>query len=385
MAKEAVKPTKVVVRLLPPLITENELMGTIGDEHKSNVSIQSFVPGRRVKGESKPSRNATCYLYFGDTDQADLFIRAYHGHAFVDDLGQHFRAVACYAPYQKVPKQKSAKEDPREGKIEEDAMYKQFLETLAKPKEAFVAPEDPKLAAKPLDPSATPLLQHLRDKAKERRERAEKKANRKWKSQMDSIGEDEEPRKKGKWFCGECGTTKKLEEDPDDRGTSYCTHCWESWETTDWDSKPKKKKKKNKYYEEVEEVVEETSSSRKSKKKKDKEAAHDWYGEEASKDQASEGRRRRKKKEKEEEWWDEGSNSYWKESDEGYSREKKSKSKREKIQWVEVDSKEKKPKAEEDPPASRWRKKGASAEEETQEEKPRRSRRSKAKEDDYWY
>jgi len=384
MAKEAVKPTKVIVRLLPPLITEDELMSTIGDEHRGNAFIKNFVPGRRVKGEDKPSRNATCYMYFGDADQADLFVKDYHGHAFVDDQGEHFRAVACFAPYQKVPKQKTSK-DSREGTIEEDPTYKQFAETLGKPKEAFVAPEDPRLAAKPLDPASTPLLQHLRDRAKERKERAEKKANKKWKGQMDSIGEDEEAsssRKKAKWLCGECGTSKSLEEDPDDRGSFYCTRCWESWETTADYAKPKKKKKK-KYYEEEE--VEESSSARKSRKKREREAAAaaDWYAEEASKDQAGDGRRRRKKKEKDEEWWDEASGSYWKESDEGYSREKKSKSKREK--WVAVDGTEKKPKGEEDPPASRWRKKGASTEEEAPEEKPRRNRKSKAKEDDYWY
>merc|ERR1711933_583405 len=88
------------------------------------------------KGEAKPSRNAICYMYFGDNDQADLFIKDYHGHEFVDDQGEHFRAVACFAPYQKRPKEKPSK-DQREGTIEEDPTYKQFVETLSKPKEAF--------------------------------------------------------------------------------------------------------------------------------------------------------------------------------------------------------------------------------------------------------
>merc|ERR1711920_1201958 len=120
---------------------------------------------------------------------------------------------------------------------------------------------------KPADPSDTPLLQHLKNKAKERRTRAEKRRG-KWSSQMDSIGEDEQPSsKKGKWRCSECGTSKNLEEDPDDRGSFYCTGCWESWEEH---PVPKKKKKKKKYREEEEYEEEEEDTSKKKKKKRDR-------------------------------------------------------------------------------------------------------------------
>merc|ERR1712013_202209 len=110
MAKE---PTKVVVRLLPPLITEDELMSTIGEEHQQHAFVRNFIAGKRYKGEARPPRNATCYMYFTTGEQADAFIKDYHGHAFVDDQGEQFRAVACFAPYQKVPKQKTTK-DARE-------------------------------------------------------------------------------------------------------------------------------------------------------------------------------------------------------------------------------------------------------------------------------
>merc|ERR1712113_345193 len=110
-------------------------------------------------------------------------------------------------------------------------------------------------------PSDTPLINFMKEKAKERKERAEKRA-KKWKSHLEGIDES----KSSKWTCAECGTTQRLEEDPDDRGTCYCEWCWDSWETA-----PKKKKKKKKGKDEVEEAEEEDDRSRKKKKKRDKE------------------------------------------------------------------------------------------------------------------
>merc|ERR1712014_158613 len=109
----------------------------------------------------------------------------------------------------------------------------------------FEPPEDPK-SIKPSDPSDTPLLQHMKKTLKERRERAEKRQRererKKWSGYMDQIAE--EP-KRSKWVCSECGTTKRLEEDPDDRGTFYCTPCWEFYESQAA-AAPKKSKKKKK-------------------------------------------------------------------------------------------------------------------------------------------
>merc|ERR1712139_320601 len=136
--------------------------------------------------------------------------------------GEQFRAVACFAPYQKVPKQKPIK-DGREGTIEEDPAYKEFVESLSKPKEAFVAPENPALSLKPADPASTPLLLHLKNKAKEKKARAERRANKKWRPEGDAIDEDGHSGRKGKWYCTDCGTSKNLEEDPDNRGSFYCT------------------------------------------------------------------------------------------------------------------------------------------------------------------
>ena len=37
-------------------------------------------------------------------------VEDYHGHQFVDGQGESFRAVACFAPYSKAPRQRVNKE-----------------------------------------------------------------------------------------------------------------------------------------------------------------------------------------------------------------------------------------------------------------------------------
>jgi len=306
MAKE---PLKVVVRLLPPEITEEELLATINKTHIQRTKWRSFVPGKRYKGEAKPSLNARCYFKFDEGEAAEEFVKDYHGHQFVDGQGEHFRAVVCFAPYQKAPRSKPQK-DPRDGTILDDPVYKEFLETLADAsKKVYEAPPDPKVLLKPLDYGDTPLLKFMQTRAKERRARAEKKARR-WR-EMETIQEDP---KKAKWRCAECGTSKHLEEDPDSRGTFYCTYCWESWETHEAPAPKFKKKKKSKEAEEGEAEETEKVIAKKKKKKKDKdyedeeEAApkSEWrpkdktgYGAEA--DDTEKRRRRKKEREKERE------------------------------------------------------------------------------------
>lgn len=233
MAKEALK---VLVRLLPPEITEDELVATVPQAHLEHTTWRNFQAGKRYKGEAKPSINGRCYFLFDSEENAEKFIKDYHGHQFVDGQGESFRAVACFAPYPKVPRQKASK-DQRDGTIFEDATYKQFVESLSAPK-TFEAPPDPVAALQPATAKDTPLLNYMKTRAAERRARQEKR-ERERKRWHDRLGRIEE---KPKWRCAECGTSKHLEEDPDQRGVCYCTYCWETWEAKEY---KKKKKSKN--------------------------------------------------------------------------------------------------------------------------------------------
>lgn len=243
-------------------------MRTVPEGHLQRTRWSGFHVGKRYKGEAKPSLNSRCYLQFGTLEHAEEFIKDYHGHQFVDSQGESFRAVACFAPYQKVPRQKAQK-DPRDGTIGDDLAYKEFVEKLSA-KSSYEAPPNPVTLLKPADYGDTPLLNYLKNRSKERRARIEKKDKKRWRDGgpggLEPVAE-EDP-KRAKWRCAECGTSKHLEEDPDDRGTFYCTYCWESWENQPSTSKVKKKKKKH-IDEGEDEGREETERSK--RKKQDKE------------------------------------------------------------------------------------------------------------------
>jgi len=273
-------PTKVVVRLLPPEITEEEFRKTVSDQKWAGVRWSSFQEGKRYKGEAKPSVNSRCYLQFETATQAEDFMSEYHGRKFIDGQGETFLAVACFAPYQKAPRK--SQNDAREGTIEDDSLYQEFLAGLSE-KPEYDPPADPKASLRPLEPGDTPLLQYMKTRAIERKARWEKKQKKKSESWYGMETVEEHP-KRTKWRCSECGTQKYLEEDPDNRGTFYCTYCWESWET---EAAAPKKKKKKKAKEEVvyeEEEEEETTSRKKKKKKRDKEKEEESKSEWRAKD-----------------------------------------------------------------------------------------------------
>jgi len=143
MSSETVK---CVVRLLPPEITEEEFKASVPEAHKENIKWSFFVDGKRYKGDAKPSLNSRSYAQFATMEQAEDFMSSYHGHAFVDGQGENFRAVACIAPYQKVPRKNQ--KDPREGTIEDDAYYQEFVEAL-KMKKEYEPPPDLKKTLRP--------------------------------------------------------------------------------------------------------------------------------------------------------------------------------------------------------------------------------------------
>jgi len=378
MSKE---PNKAVVRLLPPEITEEELYGSIGEEHLKHALWRSFLPGKRYKGE-KLTRNTRCYLNFDTVEALEGFIKDYHGHQFVDDKGEPFRAVACYAPCPKIPKQKVQK-DTREGTVEDDPIYKAFVEALKKPK-GLPEPKEGTEPVKKADVGDTPLLAFMKKQAKDKKARAERQ-KKKWDSYED------EGSKRSKWYCSECYTTntKKLEEDPDNRGTFYCKKCWESWETA---PKGRKKNKKEKDYE-YEDYQE--SGSRRPKQKRSGDTKGEWRVKDTTQtaaDEEGDARNRRKKKKDKYEEAEEtkgGARRKWQPKweateEEHDKRNRKTSSKVDKDDWWR----------ESESTAHRWKAKDEWGEEAgDKEQKPRRGRRewhSKKAEDEqedsssYW-
>lgn len=99
-------PTKVVVRLLPPTVTESEFLATIPEESREGIEWTSFVAGKRQERATpeKPNINARCYIHFLNNKMAIDFISKFHGHCFIDEKGESFRAVTAFAPFQRICK-----------------------------------------------------------------------------------------------------------------------------------------------------------------------------------------------------------------------------------------------------------------------------------------
>jgi hypothetical protein len=121
-------PTKVVVRLLPPTIEESQVLGRF-DSYKSTEWFK-FCAGSRPDRPSpdNPTVNSRMYIQFKSFQAACDFINNFHGTIFQDDKGDSFRAVAAFAPYQRVSKVGRQLPNALDGSFEDSDHYKSFIE-----------------------------------------------------------------------------------------------------------------------------------------------------------------------------------------------------------------------------------------------------------------
>lgn len=208
---------KVVIRILPPEIDEEDLVSTL----PKNVPLRKvengdgklvnwirFFRGKRYTGENKASINARCYISFDTNEVAEKFMQQYHGHQFVDEKGAAFRAVCCFAPYQKIAKHDT--KDKFDGTLESDPVYQQWLD---KGDEIVHSDKEPE----PTPDGDTPLLEHVRSTIQKRR-REQRRLEKSWWGESKTV-------------CYRCGTKRRLE--VDDSGKAWCRRCWESWKEVD--------------------------------------------------------------------------------------------------------------------------------------------------------
>ncbi|XP_041010281.1 regulator of nonsense transcripts UPF3-like isoform X1 [Juglans microcarpa x Juglans regia] len=128
--------TKVVLRHLPPAISQETLMDQI-DAFADRYHWVTFRPGKPGTQHQSYSR---AYLDFKKPEDVIEFADFFDGHLFVNEKGIQFKTIVEYAPSQRVPKQWS-KKDGREGTILKDTEYLEFLEFLAKPVENLPSAE----------------------------------------------------------------------------------------------------------------------------------------------------------------------------------------------------------------------------------------------------
>lgn len=159
--------TKVVLRHLPPTISQSNLVEHVDSRFAGRYRWLSFRPG---KSSLKHLIHSRACIDFNRPEDVIEFAEFFNGHVFVNEKGTQFKAIVEYAPSQRVPKQ-WAKKDGREGTILKDPEYLEFLEFLAKPVENLPSAEiqlerkEAERAGAPKDvPIVTPLMDYVRQK-----------------------------------------------------------------------------------------------------------------------------------------------------------------------------------------------------------------------------
>ncbi|PSS19024.1 Regulator of nonsense transcripts like [Actinidia chinensis var. chinensis] len=158
---------KVVVRHLPPTISQSAFIEQIDGRFTGRYNWVSFRPG---KTSQKRQSYARAYIDFKKPEDVIEFAEFFDGHVFVNEKGTQFKTIVEYAPSQRVPRQWS-KKDGREGTISKDPEYVEFLEFLAKPVENLPSAEiqlerreAERIGATKDAPIVTPLMDFVRQK-----------------------------------------------------------------------------------------------------------------------------------------------------------------------------------------------------------------------------
>uniref|UniRef100_A0A061R8Y4 Regulator of nonsense transcripts 3 n=1 Tax=Tetraselmis sp. GSL018 TaxID=582737 RepID=A0A061R8Y4_9CHLO len=187
--------TKVVVRKLPPELTQEEFQTALDSIlDRSRYSWFRFMQG---KISLKRVYNSCAYLKLKDTATVIEFSAKINGRHF---KAGNLRPLACevqYAPFQKAPRARSRK-DPREGTLCKDADFQSFKERLEAPPAPLPSAEGQLQADEKGSGSdavvVTPLMEFIRQKyarkAPKPKVAAVKGAAPKEKARKGAAGED---------------------------------------------------------------------------------------------------------------------------------------------------------------------------------------------------
>ena len=186
---------KGVIRRLPPGMTQFEFEAVLGDEWKvgaGRVNWVDYKPGKISTDFSKPSRPSRAYvnaLEFAHLEALDKIVMSSNW----VDAKNTFRDPCLIAPprletapYARVPLGKR-KTDARQGTIDQDPEFIDFLQSLTNPVTKPAA-LDSEPAPKKEEVKTTPLIEHLREK-KAAKERAGKSGKAKQQDTKETKGE----------------------------------------------------------------------------------------------------------------------------------------------------------------------------------------------------
>jgi len=163
---------KVVVRGLPPDLTEEEFLNEVNEVVSRPIEWSYFCPG---EAEASIPRPARAYVTFKTQNELFDFNDKFDSRHFTDRDGNPHEAMVEYAPCQKYPKRKPH-EDKLEGTITKDGDYVKFLQVLAAPPAPPVVPTE----TAPVERKITdiPLLMELIEKKRKIQLAAKARAER---------------------------------------------------------------------------------------------------------------------------------------------------------------------------------------------------------------
>ncbi|KAL0261126.1 hypothetical protein SLS55_004822 [Diplodia seriata] len=165
---------KLVVRRLAPGLTQQEFELALGDEWKlgqGRVDWFSYKAGKISKDLAKPSKPSRAYFHLTDQTHVVPLADKVRKTAFNDaknstrDPALIGAPTVDFAPFSRTPGGRR-RNDARQGLIDQDPEFKDFLESLtnpvSKPAPVDNAVED--TTAKKEEIKTTPLIEHLREK-----------------------------------------------------------------------------------------------------------------------------------------------------------------------------------------------------------------------------
>ncbi|KAL2840883.1 Smg-4/UPF3 family-domain-containing protein [Aspergillus pseudoustus] len=190
-AKRTPKPAaprlKLLVRRLPPGLTQEEFETALGAEWKlggGKVSWYQYKPGKVSKDPAKPSRPSRAYINVTSSDHIGPLSDKVRGTSFLDARNTANDPILLgpptleFAPYAKIPGSRVRK-DARQGTIDQDPEFILFLESLTQPVaksaplESAADGEDKKEAI-----TTTPLVQYIKEKKANKAKEAASKSSR---------------------------------------------------------------------------------------------------------------------------------------------------------------------------------------------------------------
>ncbi|KAH8422361.1 putative nonsense-mediated mRNA decay protein Upf3 [Aspergillus melleus] len=201
--KPAAPRLKLLVRRLPPGLTQAEFESAVGPEWKpgaGKVDWFQYKAGKVSKDPAKPSRPSRAYIHLNSSDHIIPLSNKVRQTSFVDARSTSNDPVLIgppsveYAPYAKIPGNRVRK-DARQGTIDQDPEFIAFLESLTQPIVRPAPAETNEGEEKKDAPIITPLVQYIREKKANKAKDASNKSSKHSKSDKDGKPEKVQAKK----------------------------------------------------------------------------------------------------------------------------------------------------------------------------------------------